>query len=56
MDLSNKHGDYFRFSTIGWSPTLDLAKRYGWKPDPGTPEADLTERFLVARDWLRDAD
>ncbi|HSV17898.1 MAG TPA: oxygen-dependent coproporphyrinogen oxidase [Casimicrobiaceae bacterium] len=26
--------------------------RYNWRPAPGTREADLTERFLVARDWL----
>ena len=26
--------------------------RYDWKPAPGSPEAMLTERFLVARDWL----
>ena len=26
--------------------------RYDWRAEPGTPEAALTERFLVARDWL----
>jgi len=26
--------------------------RYDWHPAPGTPEAALTERYLVARDWL----
>jgi coproporphyrinogen III oxidase len=26
--------------------------RYDWHPAPGTREAELTERFLVARDWL----
>jgi coproporphyrinogen III oxidase len=26
--------------------------RYDWKPEPGTPEAELYEKFLVARDWL----
>lgn len=26
--------------------------RYDWRPDPGTPEADLTERFLRPQDWL----
>ncbi|HVO87629.1 MAG TPA: oxygen-dependent coproporphyrinogen oxidase [Casimicrobiaceae bacterium] len=26
--------------------------RYDWKPEPGTREAELYERFLVARDWL----
>ena len=26
--------------------------RYDWHPPAGTPEAALTERYLVARDWL----
>lgn len=25
---------------------------YDWKPEPGTAEAELTERFLVKRDWI----
>jgi len=25
---------------------------YDWQPEPGTPEFELTERFLPARDWL----
>jgi coproporphyrinogen III oxidase len=25
--------------------------RYDWRPDPGTAEARLTERYLVPRDW-----
>ena len=25
---------------------------YDWKPEPGTPEALLTEYFLTDRDWL----
>jgi coproporphyrinogen III oxidase len=25
--------------------------RYGWRPEPGTPEARLYEVFLVPRDW-----
>ena len=28
---------------------------YGWTPEPGTPEADLYERFLKPKDWLGDA-
>jgi len=27
---------------------------YGYRPEPGSPEAELTERFLVPRDWLRE--
>ena len=26
--------------------------RYNWQPQPGTPEAELYEKFLKARDWL----
>jgi coproporphyrinogen III oxidase len=26
--------------------------RYDWHPEPGTPEARLTEHFLQARNWL----
>ena len=26
--------------------------RYDWHPEPGSPEAELYERFLVPRDWL----
>ncbi|HYD57598.1 MAG TPA: oxygen-dependent coproporphyrinogen oxidase [Burkholderiales bacterium] len=26
--------------------------RYDWKPAPGSPEAALYEKFLVARDWV----
>ena len=25
---------------------------YDWQPEPGTPEAELTDHYLVARDWL----
>ena len=25
---------------------------YGWKPEPGTPEAELYRDYLVPRDWL----
>ena len=26
--------------------------RYNWKPEPGSPEADLYENYLKPRDWL----
>jgi len=26
--------------------------RYDWKPEPGSPEAELYEKFLVPRDWI----
>ncbi len=28
---------------------------YNWSPEPGTPEAELYERFLKPRDWLGNA-
>jgi coproporphyrinogen III oxidase len=28
--------------------------RYDWHPEPGSPEAELAERFLAPRDWLKD--
>jgi coproporphyrinogen III oxidase len=27
--------------------------RYGWRPEPGTAEAELYEKFLRPRDWIR---
>ncbi len=29
--------------------------RYNYHPDPGSPESDLLENFLGARDWLKDS-
>jgi coproporphyrinogen III oxidase len=29
--------------------------RYAWQPEPGSPEAALTEAFLKPRDWLENA-
>ncbi|WP_097459533.1 oxygen-dependent coproporphyrinogen oxidase [Mangrovitalea sediminis] len=29
--------------------------RYDWRPEPGSPEARLTEHFLKPRDWLAEA-
>ena len=26
--------------------------RYDWQPEPGTPEAELYEKFIKPRDWL----
>jgi coproporphyrinogen III oxidase len=28
--------------------------RYDWQPEPGSPEAELAERFLPPRDWLKE--
>jgi coproporphyrinogen III oxidase len=29
-----------------------VAWHYDWQPEPGSPEAELTARYLVPRDWL----
>ena len=29
--------------------------RYDWRPAPGTPEAQLTERYLTPRDWVAES-
>jgi coproporphyrinogen III oxidase len=41
-------------SILASMPPL-AAWRYDWRPEPGTPEAALTERYLVPRDWLAGA-
>jgi len=33
-----------------------VAWRYDYRPEPGTPEADLYDRFLPPRDWLAGGD
>jgi coproporphyrinogen III oxidase len=39
-------------SVLASLPPL-AAWRYGYRPEPGSREAELTERFLVPRDWVR---
>ncbi len=41
-----------RTESILMSLPPEVSWRYDWRPDPGTPEAKLYERFLVPRDWL----
>jgi coproporphyrinogen III oxidase len=38
-------------SILASMPPL-AAWRYDWRPEPGTPEAQLYDEFLRARDWL----
>jgi len=45
-----------RTESILMSLPPEVSWRYDWHPDPGTPEAELYERFLVPRDWLADID
>ena len=37
-------------SVLASLPPL-AAWKYDWHPEPGSPEARLTEHFLVPRDW-----
>ena len=41
-----------RTESILMSLPPEVSWRYDWHPTPGTPEAELYERFLVPRDWL----
>ena len=29
---------------------------YDWQPEPGTPEAELAEKYLPPRDWAAEPD
>lgn len=41
-----------RTESILVSMPPEVSWRYDHRPEPGTPEAELLERFLVVRDWL----
>lgn len=41
-----------RTESILMSLPPEVRWRYDWHPQPGTPEAELYERFLPPRDWL----
>lgn len=41
-----------RTESILMSLPSQVTWRYAWQPEPGTPEAMLTETYLTARDWL----
>ena len=45
------HGDGRTESILMSMPPI-VKWRYDWHPEPGTPEARLTEEFLPPRDWL----
>ena len=45
-----------RTESILMSLPPEVSWRYNWRPEPGSPEAALYERFLVARDWLAEDD
>jgi coproporphyrinogen III oxidase len=38
-------------SVLASLPPL-AAWRHDWQPEPGSPEAELTDEFLRPRDWL----
>ena len=41
-----------RTESILMSMPPQVSWRYNWSPAPGTPEAELTERYLIAQDWV----
>ncbi len=41
-----------RTESILMSMPPAVSWRYDWRPDPGTPEAELYDTFLKPRDWL----
>jgi len=41
-----------RTESILMSLPPEVSWRYDWHPEPGSPEAELYERFLQPRDWL----
>jgi len=41
-----------RTESILMSMPPEVSWRYDWRPEPGSPEAALYERFLVPRDWV----
>ncbi|NCX94788.1 MAG: coproporphyrinogen III oxidase, partial [Gammaproteobacteria bacterium] len=41
-----------RTESILMSLPPEVRYRYNWRPEPGSPEAELTEKYLKPRDWL----
>jgi len=41
-----------RIESVLASLPPEVRWRYEWRPEPGSPEARLFERYLVARDWV----
>ncbi len=42
-----------RTESILMSLPPEVSFRYDWHPEPNSPEAELYDRYLVPRDWLR---
>lgn len=41
-----------RTESILMSLPPHVSWRYNWQPEPGTPESELYEKFLVTKDWV----